>query len=72
MKKTKSAFYLYKNGLVVCSCGSILDFAEDLVNCVCPILWYDITVEFLDVRFTVNKYDCVESIKDKYFNAMGW
>ena len=60
---------LRKNGTVECCCGTIYTFAEELVEKVLPILDYAIGVEFNDLRFTVNKYDTVESILKKWREA---
>lgn len=60
---------LRKNGTVECCCGTIYTFAQELVEKVLPILDYAIDVEFNDLRFTVNKYDTVESILKKWREA---
>lgn len=57
---------LEKHGLVRCCCGTIYTFAQELVEKIFPILDHDITVCFNDTYFTVNKYDTVENIIEKY------
>lgn len=60
---------LKKNGTVECYCGSIFNFAEELVEKVLPILDYAIDVKFNDLYFTVNKDDTVVSIIEKWRKA---
>ena len=57
---------LNKNGLVECCCGTINTFAKELVEKICPILDFSITVCFNDRYFTVYKYDTVEDIVKKW------
>lgn len=58
--------YLNENGLIRCGCGTIVTFAQELVEKVFPILDYSIEVCFNDKYFTVNKDDTVESIIKKW------
>ena len=57
---------LNKNGLVICCCGTIYTFAEELVERVCPILDSNIIACFNLRYFTVNKYDTVEDIVKRW------
>lgn len=61
--------YLKKNGIVECGCGTIVSFAEEVVEKVFPILDYEITLCFNDKYFTVRKYDTVNSIIKKWGHA---
>ena len=57
---------LEKHGLIRCSCGTIYAFAQELVEKIFPILDNDITVCFNDKYFTVNKYNSIEDIIQKW------
>ena len=57
---------LEKHGLIRCGCGTIYTFAQELVEKIFPILDYDITVCFNDRYFTVNKYNSIEDIVQKW------
>lgn len=57
---------LNNNGLIECGCGTIWCFAEELVEKICPILNSTINVSFNDITFTVDKYDTVEKIVEKW------
>ena len=63
---TRTSFYLYEGGSVRCRCGNVVNFAEDLVEFIIPILDYSIEAWFNGRIITVTKYDTVETICDKF------
>lgn len=62
-------FVLMSNGLVDCTGGTLVGFAEDLVNKICPMLYTSINACFNNKRITVTKYDTVDTIIDKWNTA---
>lgn len=62
-------FVLTHNGTVDCTCGRLYDFAQDLVEKICPMLEHSIEATFNCKRIVVTKYDTVDSIIAKWNSA---
>ena len=58
--------YVDHQGIWRCSCGTIRDFAETIVNHICPFIDSIITCIFNDKMFTVTKTDTVELIISRW------
>lgn len=70
--KIRTSFEFGYSGIVRCNCGSIKDFAEDLYEFVVFMLANTIKAEINYRQITVYPWDTVDSIHEKYKNAMRW
>lgn len=67
--KTRTSFKLLGKGLVCCSCGSIMNFVEDINEFIVPILEDNIIAEFNEKQITVYAYDNTETIYNKFMRV---
>ena len=68
--KTRTNFKLSGKGVIHCWCGSISDFVEDINEFIIPILEDDIIAEFNYREVSINKYDDVNTIRQKFMGVL--
>lgn len=68
--KKRTSFSLLDNGIVYCSCGSIIDFVKDLNEFIVPLLEFKIQAEFNGRIVTVYAYDNEQRILERFIEAM--
>lgn len=65
----RCSLYITQTGLVKCTCGTLIHFAEDLVESICPIIDTYLLAEFNGKKFLIDKTDNTSSIIRKWKNA---
>lgn len=62
-------FFIEKDGLTRCASGTIVTFAQELIEKILPFVYTCIVVEFNGKRFEVSNDDTVDNIIDKWRNV---